>query len=109
MNDTTKKITDWIQSEPELAAFLRDIARGEPVPPDGEIYEYGDQQLGCWIADLLDDLRNGAWWDVVAGNHVSVTRIDALREELAQGRGRFDYLDEMDVEQIRRALLPEDD
>lgn len=112
VNETTTKLIDWIQGEPELAAFLRGIAQGEPVPPHNEIYEYGDEQLACWISDLVfpeERSRGILAWERMVSKGASNAKVNALYEELTAGRktpaGRLEWLNEMDVAAIREMLL----
>lgn len=109
MHETTVKIINWIWGEPKLADFLREIAAGEPVPPHGEVYEYGDHELANWISDFVfpeDRSRGIRAWEQIDG---SEERVRALYEELTEGRktpaGRLQWLDEMEVHLIRDALL----
>lgn len=115
MNETTMKLIHWIWSEPELASFLREIAKGEPVPPHDEIYEYGDEQLACWISDLVfpeGRSRGILAWERMVSRGASNAKVDALYEELTAGRktpaGRLEWLSEMNTELIRTALVGSD-
>ncbi|AXH66452.1 hypothetical protein SEA_SATIS_303 [Streptomyces phage Satis] len=109
MNETTKRIIEWIWGERKLADFLRGIAEGEKIPPHHEAFDYGDDQLACWISDFVfpEDRGRGikAWIDIEGDD----ARADALYEALTEGRktpaGRLKWLDEMDVELVRDALL----
>jgi len=109
MNETTIRIIHWIWGEPRLADFLRGIAEGEKIPPHDEVFEYGDDQLACWISDLVfpEDRSRGikAWIDLGGSDE----RADTLYETLTEGRktpaGRLKWLDEMDIGLIRDALL----
>lgn len=112
MNETTEKLIEWIRSEPGLAAFLRGIAEGEPVPPHNEVYEYGDDPLACWISDLVlpeNRSRGILAWERLVSQGASNAKVDALYEELTAGRktpaGRLEWLGEMDVAAIREALV----
>lgn len=112
MNETTMRIIHWIWGEPKLADFLRGIAEGEKIPPHDEAFEYGDEQLACWISDFVfpEDRSRGirAWIDI-DGDEARVTE---LYEALTKGRktpaGRLKWLDEMDIGLIRDALLGAD-
>jgi hypothetical protein len=92
MNETTAKLINWIWSEPKLADFLREIAKGDE-------FEYGDYDLGCWINDLV--FLDGP--PPVPG--IDAERIHRLYAELTEGRDKLAWIDEMDVAQIRDALL----
>lgn len=102
VNETTMKLIHWIWSEPDLADFLRDVAEGDAAQDGGE---FGDRELSIWLSDLLGDERNGIWWDVITSRKVDLDRLNMLRAELTDDRGRLDWLDEMDAELIRNALL----
>lgn len=52
---TESKLAELVVSNPHLFAFLWPVALGEPVGPDGEVFEYGDEQL----ADLVVELFTG--------------------------------------------------
>lgn len=109
MHKTTARLIDWIWSEPELADFLREIAKGEPTPPDGEIFEYGDHQLGLWIADLVDPWgRNSLAGDVLVRHGVNLARLGRLHDDLIEGRDPNTWLDEVEDHLIRDALLGQD-
>lgn len=98
MHMTTKKIIDWIWSEPGLSDFLREIA-------DGEETIYGDVQLASWLCDLLGDQRNGIWWQFATNKNVDIARVDNLRDELSRGKDRSRWLEEMEIPLIRNGLL----
>lgn len=102
MNETTVKLIHWIWGEPALADFLREIARGDE-------FEYGDNELGDWIASFVfpeNRSREILAWERIGG---SETRVSELYEKLTAGRkspaGRLEWLDEMDTELIRNALI----
>jgi hypothetical protein len=109
MNETTIKVIHWIWGEPRLADFLREIAAGEKIPPHHEAFNFGDDQLACWISDFVfpEDRSRGikAWIDL-GGDE---TRVTELYEELTEGRktpsGRTKWLDEMRADLVRDALL----
>lgn len=109
MNGTTVEIIQWIWGEPKLADFLREIAAGEKIPPHGEVFDYGDDQLACWISDFVfpEDRTRGikAWIDIEGDD----ARADALYRALTEGRktpaGRLEWLDEAEWDLIRDALL----
>lgn len=109
MNETTARIIHWIWGEPKLADFMREIAQGEKIPPHDEIFEYGDNALIEWISDFVfpeDRSRGILAWGRIGG---SEARVSALYEELTEGRktptGRTEWLEEVDVELVRDALL----
>lgn len=109
MHETTAKVIHWIWGEPKLADFFRDIARGEKIPPHDEIFEYGDHQLTCWITDFVfpEDRSRGikAWYELDGDEG----RVAALYESLTEGRktpaGRLEWLEELEPELVRDALL----
>lgn len=92
MNTTTARLINWIWSEPDLADFLRGIANGDE-------FKYGDYELGCWVNDLV--FLDGPL--PVPG--IDTERIHRLYAELIEGRDKLAWIDEMDVAQIRDALL----
>lgn len=96
------KLIHWIWSEPKLADFLREVAHGDE-------FEYGDLELGNWISDLISPDRSGIAWDFLVSKGVHVDRIDALYADLTEGRDRLAWLDEMDSELIRTALVGSDE
>lgn len=111
INDTTVRVIHWIWGEPRLADFLREIANGEKIPPHGETFDYGDDQLACWITDFVfpeDRMRGIAAWGKVAGPG-SEARVRALYEKLTGGRktpaGRLEWISEMQTDLVRDALL----
>lgn len=112
MNETTMRIIHWIWGEPKLSDFLRSIAEGEKIPPHNESYDYGDEALACWISDFVfpEDRSRGikAWIDL-GGDEARVTE---LYESLTEGRktpaGRLQWLDEMQIDKVRDALLGAD-
>lgn len=103
VNETTMKLIHWIWSEPALAEFLRDIAHGNE-------FDYGDTELGSWISDLVfPEDRNGMAWEALVTNGVDIDRVNMLHADLTEGRDRLDWLDEMNTELIRTALVGSDD
>ncbi|MFE0472640.1 hypothetical protein ACFW2V_13595 [Streptomyces sp. NPDC058947] len=102
MNETTAKLINWIWSEPDLAEFLREIANGDE-------FEYGDTELGAWISDLLDNTHSQHADIVLANKGADLRAARKLRRELTEGRDRLEWLDEMDAELIRTALVGSDD
>lgn len=99
VNETTMKLIHWIWSEPALAEFLREIAHGDE-------FEYGDTELGAWISGLvLPEERNGMAWEALVTNGVDVDRVNMLHADLTEGRDRLAWLDEMDTELVRAALV----
>lgn len=114
LNETTIKVIHWIWGEPKLADFLREIAAGKKIPPHDEIFEYGDDALACWISDFVfpeDRSRGILAWSRIAGRD-SERRVKELYEELTEGRktpaGRREWLDEMQIDRVRDALLGAD-
>ncbi len=120
MHKTTIRVIHWIWSEPKLADFFREIARGEKIPPHGEIFEYGDEQLAAWISDFVfpEDRSRGilAWRQITEQDgpfgkvaSPAEARVSDLYEELTEGRktpaGRLEWLDELEPELVRDALL----
>lgn len=112
MNETTIRIIHWIWGEPKLADFMRGIAEGEKVPPHHETFEYGDNALAEWICDFIfpeSRSRGILAWGNIGGSEARVTE---LYEALTKGRktpaGRNEWIDEMEIEQIRDALLGAD-
>lgn len=112
MNETTIKLIHWIWGEPKLADFLREIAKGEVDPVDGTWYEYGDNELAAWISDFVfpeDRSRSSLAWETLVSKGVSTDRVDLLYADLTEGRrtpqGRLEWLNEMDPELIRAALV----
>lgn len=105
MHRTTIEIIHWIWGEPELAEFLRSIAQGNE-------FDYGDGELAEVIASFIfpEDRERGirAWLDV----HGDETRAQKLYEKLTEGRktpaGRLKWLEEMEIERVRDALLGAD-
>jgi hypothetical protein len=98
VNETTIKLIHWIWSEPALAEFLREIANGDE-------FKYGDQELGSWISDLLDNTRSQHADAVLADKGADLRVARTLRRELTEGRDRLAWLDEMNTELIRCALV----
>jgi hypothetical protein len=121
MHRTTVKVIHWIWSEPKLADFFRGIAEGEKIPPHGEAFEYGDEQLAAWISDFVfpEDRSRGilAWRQITeqdgpfgkVASPAAEARVSALYEELTEGRktpaGRLEWLAELEPELVRDALL----
>lgn len=111
MNKTTIALIHWIWGEAKLADFMREVTKGESVPPHGEIFDHGDEQLAAWISDFVfpEDRSRGslALGKVIQYN--SDARARDLYEALTEGRkdpaGRLAWLDEMEVDLIRDALL----
>jgi hypothetical protein len=99
VNQTTIKLIHWVWSEPALAEFLREIAHGDE-------FGYGDTELGAWISDLVSpENRNGMAWETLASNGVDIDRVNMLHADLAEDRDRLAWLDEMNTELIRCALV----
>lgn len=109
MNKTTIDVIHWIWGEPKLADFMREIARGEKIPPHDDVFEYGDHQLVAWISDFVfpeDRSRGILAWRRIEGRE---DRVVELYESLTEGRktpaGRLEWLSELEPELVRDALL----
>lgn len=102
MHNTTIEIIHWIWGEPELADFLRKIARGDEC-------EYGDGEMMSLISSFVfpEDRERGI--KVWLGIHGDENRAQVLYEKLTEGRktpaGRLEWLSEAEPELIRDALL----
>lgn len=79
MGTTEDRIKGIICSDAGLFDFLIPIAIGEPIGPDGNVYEYGDHDLSLWVHDLLFDAQGR---DVLAREATNCHRVLALADRL---------------------------
>lgn len=93
----TDTVKNWLRNDPVLVKKAREIARGEEIPPEGTVYQYGDIQLGSWVSDLMDNLSL-----LPPGADLSGTRY--AREYLMENVGEG-WLDDMDWAEVRCSLL----
>lgn len=77
------KITEWLTGSAVLRESARHIARGRPVPPEGEIFEYGDQDLMEWVFDLLYS-PEPAWLPGMASGYAAKLGVRMTESEVCQ-------------------------
>lgn len=68
MNVETKLISIVTECDP-LFTKLWTVALGEPVGPDGDVYEYGDSDLAEWVTDMFTGEVN--YWPWELSRHTS--------------------------------------
>lgn len=104
VNAVELKVVGWLKGERERGsqvwALLREIAEGE------DEFEYGDHELGNWLADLLDSEHTQHADIILADKNADLRAVRELRKELAGiGDDPAGWLDQMDPMVIRVFLL----
>ena len=100
MNETTEKIIEWIDTEPDLKMFLWDIAFGDED-------EWGTDELDECIQDLLPPERGPISSVIIEECMVNTVRLESLYSELTDGRDSDTWRDEVNAETIRIHLVGE--
>ena len=97
---SSQKIIAWLSGDATLYAEARKIAKGRPIPPYGEIFEYGDNDLQNFVYEVLFAGEYGE--HVFEELGIDLRHLNEIREELDE-----DDVYGADWELIRKTLLRE--
>lgn len=97
---SSQKIIAWLSGDATLYAEARKIAKGRPIPPYGEIFEYGDNDLQNFVYEVLFAGDYGEFAFIQLG--IDLRYLNETREELDE-----DDVYGADWELIRKTLLRE--
>lgn len=102
MNNTVNDLFSVITSDDGLMEFLWLIALGEPIPPDGDVYEAGDSELAEAIYALFFPIGE----EITSLENIVTGSVVAVRTQAASLNERdVDGLSEGDWAQVRNLLL----
>jgi hypothetical protein len=93
--DVTQRVIDWTLSKPVLGRKLAHIAHGDE-------FVYGDDDLACWVVDLLWPQRNTLAVTYLAAVGASIAEADATWAELDKHES---WVDAVHWDKVRDALI----
>ena len=98
--EANKKIATWLSGDATLYQEARRIAKGVPIPPFGEVFEYRDMELFDFVFEVLFAGEYGE--RVFEELGIDLRYLNEIREELDE-----DDVYGADWELIRKTLLRE--